>query len=117
MILAESISTSQTSLGQCSTDWPLLLQRRDRRLRAVHGAILAEGNRRSITDIAMSFGFWHLGRFSGGYAALFGCVPTETRRRVWGEFEDEALAPPVSPAAEAEPRKSRDRGAARVTPW
>jgi AraC-like DNA-binding protein len=76
-----------------------------------------KATRRSITDIAMSFGFWHLGRFSGGYAALFGCVPTETPRRVRGEFEDEALAPPVSPAAEAEPRKSRDRGIARVTPW
>jgi hypothetical protein len=64
----------------------------------------------------MSFGFWHLGRFSGAYATLFGCTPTETRRRVWGEFEDEALAPPGSPTAEAQPRKSRDHGAARVTP-
>jgi AraC family transcriptional regulator, ethanolamine operon transcriptional activator len=89
---------------------------RERRLRAAHGALLAEGHRRSITDIAMSFGFWHLGRFSGAYAALFGCVPTETRRRVWGEVEDEALAP-VTPPAEAEPRATRDRGAARVTPW
>ena len=37
----------------------------------------------SITDIAMSFGFWHLGRFAGAYKLLFGCSPTETRRRVW----------------------------------
>ena len=56
---------------------------RERRLRGVHGAILAEGNRRTITDIAMSFGFWHLGRFAGAYKLLFGCSPTETRRRVW----------------------------------
>ena len=88
---------------------------RERRLRGVHGAILAEGNRRSITDIAMSFGFWHLGRFSGAYAALFGCVPTETRRRVWGEVEGEAFDRPASAAAE--PRASRDRRAARVIPW
>jgi transcriptional regulator GlxA family with amidase domain len=88
---------------------------RERRLRGVHGAILAEGNRRSITDIAMSFGFWHLGRFSGAYAALFGCVPTETRRRVWGEVEGEAFDPPASAATE--PRASRDRRAARVIPW
>jgi transcriptional regulator GlxA family with amidase domain len=57
---------------------------RDRRLYGVHGAILREGNRRSITDIAMSFGFWHLGRFAGAYGALFGCSPSETRRRIWG---------------------------------
>jgi AraC family transcriptional regulator, ethanolamine operon transcriptional activator len=63
----------------------LRVYERERRLRAAHGAILAEGSRRSITNIAMSFGFWHLGRFSGAYAALFGRVPTETRRRVWGE--------------------------------
>jgi AraC family transcriptional regulator, ethanolamine operon transcriptional activator len=74
---------------------------RERRLRGVHGAILAEGNRRSITDIAMSFGFWHLGRFSGAYAALFGCVPSETRRRVWGEVQGEALERPASPPAPA----------------
>ncbi len=56
---------------------------RERRLRGVHGAILADGERRSVTDIAMSFGFWHLGRFAGAYRALFGCSPSETRRRVW----------------------------------
>ena len=70
---------------------------RERRLRGVHGAILAEGNRRSITDIAMSFGFWHLGRFSGAYAALFGCTPNETRRRVWREVDGDAFAPAPPP--------------------
>lgn len=60
---------------------------RERRLRAVHGTILMEGDRRSITDIAMSFGFWHLGRFAGSYNGLFGCTPSETRRRVWGPSE------------------------------
>lgn len=58
---------------------------RERRLRGVHGAILAEGDRRTITDIAMSFGFWHLGRFAGAYKALFGCSPTETRCQVWDQ--------------------------------
>jgi AraC-like DNA-binding protein len=42
-----------------------------------------EGDRRSVTDIAMHFGFWHLGRFAGTYATMFGCTPSETRRRVW----------------------------------
>ncbi|MBN9254110.1 MULTISPECIES: helix-turn-helix domain-containing protein [unclassified Mesorhizobium] len=57
---------------------------RERRLRAAHGLILTRGDRLSITDIAMSFGFWHLGRFAGAYAALFGCPPSEMRRRIWG---------------------------------
>jgi len=56
---------------------------RERRLRAAHGLILTKGDRLSITDIAMSFGFWHLGRFAGAYAALFGCSPSETQRRIW----------------------------------
>jgi AraC-like DNA-binding protein len=57
---------------------------RERRLRAAHGLILTDGDSLSITDIAMSFSFWHLGRFAGAYAALFGCSPSETRRRIWG---------------------------------
>jgi AraC-like DNA-binding protein len=57
---------------------------RERRLRAAHGLILTQGDRLSITDIAMSFSFWHLGRFAGAYSALFGCSPSETRRRIWG---------------------------------
>lgn len=57
---------------------------RERRLRAAHGLILTDGHRLSITDIAMSLGFWHLSRFAGAYAALFGCTPSETRRRIWG---------------------------------
>lgn len=57
---------------------------RERRLRGAHGLILTEGDRLSITDIAMNFSFWHLGRFAGAYAALFGCSPSETRRRIWG---------------------------------
>lgn len=56
---------------------------RQRRLRAAHGLILTDGDHLSITEIAMSFGFWHLGRFAGAYAALFGCSPSETRRRIW----------------------------------
>lgn len=54
---------------------------RERRLRAAHGLILTGGSL-SITDIAMRFGFWHLGRFAGAYAALFGCSPSETRRNI-----------------------------------
>lgn len=62
---------------------------RERRLRAAHGLILTKGDHLSITEIAMSFGFWHLSRFAGAYAALFGCSPSETRRRFWGHMTQE----------------------------
>jgi AraC-like DNA-binding protein len=65
---------------------------RQRRLRHVHGAILAEGDRRTVTDIAMHYGFWHLGRFAGAYADAFGCSPSETRRRVWDSRHDADIA-------------------------
>lgn len=71
---------------------------RERRLRCAHGAILARGDRDSITAIAMSFGFWHLGRFAGAYRALYGCTPAETRRRVWGETAVAAAHPPLAAA-------------------
>ena len=35
----------------------------------------------SVTDIAMKFGFWHLGRFSGEYLFLFGESPRATLAR------------------------------------
>ena len=60
----------------------------------MHGAILIEGDRRTVTEIAMQFGFWHLGRFAGTYAAAFGCTPSETRRRVWGRSADAAPGSP-----------------------
>lgn len=62
---------------------------RERRLRAAHGLILTKGDRLSITDIAMSFSFWHLGRFAGAYQTLFGCSPSETRRRIWGSASED----------------------------
>ena len=36
---------------------------------------------RSISDIAMNWGFWHLGRFAQYYAAKFGETPSETLAR------------------------------------
>lgn len=35
----------------------------------------------TVAEIAMQWGFWHLGRFSGYYRQLFGCSPSETLRR------------------------------------
>lgn len=86
--VCESLGVSDRSLQRAFNERlgvGLRAYERERRLRCVHGAILARGDRRSITDIAMSFGFWHLGRFSAAYAALFGCLPSETQRCIWGK--------------------------------
>ncbi|MGO1075287.1 helix-turn-helix domain-containing protein [Inquilinus sp. CA228] len=54
------------------------------RLKRLDGArrdlLAAEGADRTVSDIAMKWGFWHLGRFSAYYAALYGESPSRTVR-------------------------------------
>lgn len=42
--------------------------------------LAAQGSGRTVSDIAMKWGFWHLGRFSAYYAALYGESPSSTAR-------------------------------------
>lgn len=57
---------------------PLALSR-DLRLDAARGALLTgEGG---VTEVALTFGFGHFGRFAQSYAARFGEKPSETVRR------------------------------------
>ena len=49
---------------------------RHRRLCAVHTALRAPKDIRTISDIAMQFGFQNLGSFSGYYHQLFGEYPS-----------------------------------------
>ncbi len=54
---------------------------RQRRLESVHQALQsAEPGETTVTDVAIRFGFSHLGRFSGSYRQAFGCLPSETLR-------------------------------------
>lgn len=41
----------------------------------------ANSNPKSVTEIALDHGFWHLGRFSSQYRELFGESPRERARR------------------------------------
>ena len=38
----------------------------------------------TVSDVAVACGFWHLGRFSGAYKALFGESPSDTLKRCTG---------------------------------
>jgi len=52
---------------------------RMRRLNCVRTTLAAEDPRQiTVTQVAMRFGFLHLGRFSGDYKRLFGETPSET---------------------------------------
>lgn len=54
------------------------------RLKRLDGArrdlLAAQGSDHPVSDIAMKWGFWHLGRFSAYYAALYGESPSQTVR-------------------------------------
>ena len=51
------------------------------RLHRVQNDLLTAGPRDSVTDIAMRWGFYHLGRFAGFYCERFGELPSATRQR------------------------------------
>jgi len=52
---------------------------RDQRLNAVNRALLvAEPEETTVTEVAMRFGFWHLGRFSSYYHKAFAESPSAT---------------------------------------
>ena len=53
-----------------------------RRLRAAHDALCsADPKATTVTDVAMSCGFFELGRFAGRYRDAFGEVPSHTLRQ------------------------------------
>ena len=52
------------------------------RLEAAHAALRqADPETTTVTDVAMTFGFFELGRFAGRYRHTFGEVPSRTLRQ------------------------------------
>jgi AraC family ethanolamine operon transcriptional activator len=64
------------------------------RLRRLNGARkelrAAEPRMERVTDVAMRWGFWQLGRFAGEYLRLFGELPSKTLARAGPSRADEA---------------------------
>ena len=52
-----------------------------RRIHLVRRALLAAVTETTVTETASRFGFWHLGRFSASYHAIFGELPSTTLAR------------------------------------
>lgn len=74
---ALGLSPKQYTLGQ--------------RLCAAHDALLAaEPGRTTVTDVAMTYGFFELGRFAGRYRLAFGEPPSATLRHAMAMRSDQA---------------------------
>jgi AraC family ethanolamine operon transcriptional activator len=62
------------------------------RLRAVRDALsAADPETTTVTDVAMTYGFFELGRFAGRYRDTFGEAPSRTLRHV-AELQPEQAA-------------------------
>jgi len=63
---------------------PMAYVRCARLSRVRHELFLAEPRPKAVTQLAMKWGFWHLGQFSRDYRAFFGELPSETLARSSG---------------------------------
>ena len=82
--LARAVGMSSRSLSrgfQRVRGYSPMVAVRRTRLERVRLDLLTAGPGNSVTDIAMRWGFFHLGRFSSIYASHFGELPSATRRR------------------------------------
>lgn len=82
--LARAVGVSARSLSRgfqrLRGQSPMAAVRRAR-LERVRLDLISAPSGESVTDAAMRWGFFHLGRFSSVYATHFGELPSETRRR------------------------------------
>ena len=95
LALAVGVSTRSLARGfqRVRGYSPMEAVRRER-LQRVHRDLLTAAAGDRVTDTAMRWGFFHLGRFSSAYAARFGELPSETRRRSQsGQARAQRVAP------------------------
>lgn len=69
--------TFKTYTGMAPSQWLRL-----RRLNSAHRELLGRSTAdTTVAEVAMHWSFWHLGRFSSSYRALFKELPSETLKR------------------------------------
>ena len=78
--LGVSIRSLQAGFREWRSTTPSSFLKRAR-LEAAHVALRTGGETTSVTDIALTMGFAHLGRFSAAYKAAFDESPVSTLRR------------------------------------
>ena len=55
---------------------------RNKKLEKVHACLIDPTAKvRNVTEVALDYGFLHLGRFSESYKSTFGELPSDTLRR------------------------------------
>jgi AraC-like DNA-binding protein len=82
--VAASLDTSVRTLSRAFQKrrgmGPIAFLRRRRLEAARHDLLVAEPGERRVTEVALRYGFAHLGRFAVDYRRLFGESPSETLR-------------------------------------
>jgi AraC-like DNA-binding protein len=86
--IARSVSISQRSLQlgfrrfQGTTPIAYL---RDIRLRQAYAELSLPQNRLPVNEVALKWGFTHMGRFAARYRSVYGILPSETARKARGD--------------------------------
>lgn len=97
--LCAAVGVSYPTLRACCQEHLGMSPRRYLWLRRMHLARRAlrhaDPEAKTVTEIATSYGFWELGRFSVTYHSLFGEPPSATLRRP-GDRQGGEFAPPSS---------------------
>lgn len=89
---------------------------RDQRLNGARRDLLNRDNRASVSEVAVRWGFWHLGRFSHYYSALFGELPSQTAMRIGPSAAGSrasTCAAPAEPVGSPCSRDGRSDGCSR----